>query len=119
MEETVFTYLIDEQSFAISIFDNPDEDPMIYQTAYPNGQTFDSLEDSERWAKEFIAFRLGVSDLMPRMGADLPQNVFDREAAKASAKAYREGQKKKIDEQLAAQKEKGLEAKAKQESLPE
>lgn len=112
----MFTYVIDQESFAISIFENQDEDPIIYQPAYPNGQTFDSPEESESWANSFIDFRSGASDLMPKIGKDMPQVIFDREAAKASVEAYQQEQKRKRDEQMAAQKEKGLELKAEKES---
>ena len=48
------TYTIDE-NFAIKIFDNGSDVPFLYQPGYPNGDTFDSKNEAEIWAKLAIA----------------------------------------------------------------
>ena len=47
-------YEIDEQNYAIKIFDGVNSEPFQYQPHYPNGDSFDSYEEAENWAKEAI-----------------------------------------------------------------
>jgi len=47
-------YTIDSEN-AVSIFNDGDGIPFWYQPTYPNGDTFDSYEEAEIWAKLAIA----------------------------------------------------------------
>lgn len=47
-------YEIDESTYAIKIFDGVNAEPFMFQPHYPNGDSFDSFEEAENWAKEQI-----------------------------------------------------------------
>lgn len=44
-------YTIDPTNFAVSVFDDINPEPFWYQPHYPNGDTFDSLEEATAWAE--------------------------------------------------------------------
>jgi hypothetical protein len=44
-------YEINENDFSIKIFDDINEEPFWYQPHYPNGDTFDSVEEATTWAE--------------------------------------------------------------------
>jgi hypothetical protein len=48
-------YEIDETTFAVNIYDGVNPEPFWYQPQYPNGDTFDSYEEAEEWAKAAMA----------------------------------------------------------------
>lgn len=48
-------YEIDETTFAVNIYDGMNPEPFWYQPQYPNGDTFDSYEEAEEWAKAAMA----------------------------------------------------------------
>ncbi len=50
------TYKINPNSFLVEIFSPIQEEPFIYQPDWPNGDAWESAEEAEEWAKEFIAF---------------------------------------------------------------
>ena len=57
-----FTYTIDPETFAVTIFDNSLEDahiPAIYQPHHPdaNGEPWEDADTATAWAEEFIAFQ--------------------------------------------------------------
>jgi hypothetical protein len=48
-------YEIDQDTFAISIFEDGQDIPFQYQPHYPNGDSFDSFEEAESWAVAAVA----------------------------------------------------------------
>lgn len=48
-------YEIDNETYAISIYDDINSEPFWYQPDYPNLDKFDSYEEAEEWAKIAIA----------------------------------------------------------------
>lgn len=44
-------YEIDENTYAINFYDGVNVEPFQYQPHYPNGDSFDSYEEAEEWAK--------------------------------------------------------------------
>lgn len=48
-------YTVDETTFAISIFDDGADVPFQFQPTYPNGDSFDSIEEAGFWAELSIA----------------------------------------------------------------
>lgn len=44
-------YEIDDQTFAVSIFEDGESVPFWFQPDYPNYDKFDSYEEAEEWAK--------------------------------------------------------------------
>lgn len=48
-------YLIDSNSFEISVFDGVNQEPLLVQPTFPNGEIFSSYNEAETWAQAFIA----------------------------------------------------------------
>ena len=48
-------YEIDSQTYAISFYNPPQVEPYQWQPNYPNGDSFDSLEEAKAWAEASIA----------------------------------------------------------------
>lgn len=44
-------YEIDENTFAVKIYDEINPEPFWYQPDYPNSDKFDSYSEAENWAK--------------------------------------------------------------------
>lgn len=44
-------YEIDNETFAVNIYDGINPEPFWYQPDYPNGDKFDTYEEAEEWAK--------------------------------------------------------------------
>jgi hypothetical protein len=44
-------YEIDKETFAVNVYDGINPEPFWFQPNYPNGDSFDSLEEAEAWAK--------------------------------------------------------------------
>jgi hypothetical protein len=48
-------YTVDETTFAINIYADGEDVPFLFQPNYPNGDTFDSVEEATAWAEASIA----------------------------------------------------------------
>lgn len=48
-------YTVDKTTFAINIYADGEDVPFQYQPQYPNGDTFDSIEEAIAWAEASIA----------------------------------------------------------------
>lgn len=48
-------YEVNADNFEIYFWDDINEDPYQYQPTYPNGDTFDSVEEATAWAEASIA----------------------------------------------------------------
>jgi hypothetical protein len=48
-------YTVDQDTFAINIFNDGEDVPFHYQPDYPNGDPFDSVEEASIWAEAAIA----------------------------------------------------------------
>jgi hypothetical protein len=59
-------YTIDENTFAVNIYDDINPEPFWYQPDYPNTDKFDSYEEAETWAK------LAIKSLDPEYGFNVP-----------------------------------------------
>lgn len=57
--------------FEISIFDDGNSVPFWFQPDYPNGDSFDSLEEATTWAQLAIA-SYGENEPYPPNGKGLP-----------------------------------------------
>ena len=44
-------YEIDKTTFAVNVYDGINPEPFWYQPQYPNGDSFDSYQEAEEWAK--------------------------------------------------------------------
>jgi len=44
-------YEIDNETYAVSIWDDINPEPFWFQPDYPNGDQFDSYEEAETWAQ--------------------------------------------------------------------
>ena len=48
-------YEVNPDTFAVSIFEDGQDVPFQYQPHYPNGDSFDSVEEASTWAEASIA----------------------------------------------------------------
>lgn len=48
-------YEVDPTTYAISIYDDGSDIPFQFQPDYPNGDSFDSVEEASAWAEASIA----------------------------------------------------------------
>jgi hypothetical protein len=44
-------YEIDPADYAVRVFDGVNDEPFWLQPTYPNGDTFDSIEEATEWAE--------------------------------------------------------------------
>jgi hypothetical protein len=44
-------YEINQETYAVNVYDGRNPEPFWYQPNYPNGDTFDSYAEAEEWAK--------------------------------------------------------------------
>jgi hypothetical protein len=65
-------YTIDPTTFAISIFDGVNEEPFNYQPNYPNGDSFDSVEEATAWAEEAVSSHDPNYGFYPPAGKNMP-----------------------------------------------
>jgi len=65
-------YKIDSTTFAISIFDDGSDIPFQYQPTYPNGDSFDSVEEASIWAQAAIDSHKDDVLVYPPNGKNLP-----------------------------------------------
>jgi hypothetical protein len=78
------TYTVNPETFLVEIFSSEQEAPFIYQPDWPSGAPFESAEDADGWAQEFIAYYKQDSNIPPRSYKDhSPEPVIfdDPEAA--------------------------------------
>jgi len=80
-------YTVDQDTFAINIFNDGEDVPFHYQPDYPNGDLFDSVEEASVWAEAAIAAHLPeVLVYAPNGKALEPELKFSlAQQAKASA----------------------------------
>jgi hypothetical protein len=64
-------YTIDNQTFAINIYDGVNPEPFWYQPDYPNGDKFDSYNEADNWAKLAIQSMDSEYGYFPPNGKDL------------------------------------------------
>lgn len=65
-------YEIDNENFTVRVYDEINAEPFLLQPHYPNGDSFDSYEEAENWAKETIkSFDPDYGFYAPN-GKDLP-----------------------------------------------
>lgn len=68
-------YEIDNETFAIRIFEDGKDIPFQYQPDYPNGDPFDSYEEAESWAIAAVAAHDPEVQILPPDGKGLqPKN---------------------------------------------
>lgn len=74
MEKNIH-YKIDPTTFAVSIFDGINEEPFNYQPHYPNGDSFDSVEEATAWAEEAVKSHDPNYGFFPPLGKNLPSEA--------------------------------------------
>lgn len=80
----ITTYQVNPESFLVEIFSDETGDvPFISQPQWPNGDSWESAEEADAWAQEFIAFSTRESNIPPRsFRDDQPEPfIFDDPAA--------------------------------------
>lgn len=67
-------YEIDPTTFAIRVFDGVNAEPFWYQPNYPNGDSFDSIEEATAWAEEAVKSQDPNYGFFPPNGKGLEPN---------------------------------------------
>jgi ABC-type transport system substrate-binding protein len=83
-------YTIDNETFAINIYDGVNPEPFWYQPDYPNGDKFDSYNEAESWAElaiksmdaEYLYFPPNGKNLEPK-AKPTPQEIAQAKLQKA------------------------------------
>lgn len=65
-------YKINPENFSIEIYDGINPEPFQYQPDYPNGDSFDSYEEAEEWAKKSIAAHNPLVEYYAPVGKNIP-----------------------------------------------
>lgn len=60
------TYTVNPETFLVEIFSSGQEFPFIHQPNWPNGDSFESVEDATAWAEEFVAYYNKETNVPPR-----------------------------------------------------
>jgi hypothetical protein len=55
MENTDYTYDINEDTNLVQIFISGGNTPLIFQESYPNGEPWEDFDAAEQWAQAWIA----------------------------------------------------------------
>lgn len=84
-------YEIDNETFAINIFQDGADVPFWHQPDYPNGDKFDTYEEAEIWAKLAVKSHDDNYGFTPPDGKGLPENPKPSEEQILQAKLARTG----------------------------
>ena len=80
-------YTIDEETFAINIFNDNEDVPFQFQPDYPNGDKFDTFQEADNWAKLSIAAHSPDVPIFAPNGKGLVGEPKVNETAAAAAAA--------------------------------
>lgn len=61
-------YEIDQNTFAITVFVETQEPPVLFQPFWPDGTEWGSLEEAEAWASQYVKAANNWQELFPPSG---------------------------------------------------
>lgn len=86
-------YEIDQETFAVSIFDDGADVPFWFQPDYPNMDKFDSVEEATAWAESAIAAYNPDCLYFPKDGKDIEPRLKPTAAELAEAEKQMEAKR--------------------------
>lgn len=60
------TYTVNPETFLVEVFSPDQEFPFLVQPDWPTGDPFETFEDADAWAQEFVAYYNRETNVPPR-----------------------------------------------------
>lgn len=69
------SYVIDSETFAITVFVNDSSEPSLYQPNWPDGTNWASFNEAQLWAEQYISSMLNDTAPYAPLGPNTPAPV--------------------------------------------